>query len=161
MTDETTRAAFETHAAFERDGPDAFAVTTTRFDATVQTDDDRVTVRLPTLDAVVAGETVADVVEDGWYETLERRLDDVHTVVEADDASPPELTRDDEQVVLVVAFGSTPAPDDALAVVDYAEGTWLQGVVPGYDYREPAAGLIEQARQSYDDDEGRGSGGPR
>ena len=160
MTDETTRAAFETRASFERDGPDAFAVTTTRFDATVRTDDDRVTVRLPTLDAVVAGETVADVVEDGWYETLERRLDDVHTVVETDDASPPELTRDDEQVVLVVAYGSTPEPDDALAVVDYAEGTWLQGVVPGYDYREPAAGLIEQARQSYDDD-GASSGGPR
>src|SRR6056297_1563348 len=160
MTDETTRATFETHAALEMDGPDAFAVTTTRFDATVQTGDDRVTVRLPTLDAVVAGETVADVVEEGWYQTLERRLDDVHTVVATDDASPPELSRDGDQVVLVVAFDSTPTPDDALAVVDYAEGTWLQGVVPGYDYREPAAGLIEQARKSYDDD-GASSGGPR
>jgi hypothetical protein len=157
MTDETTRAAFETHASFDRDGPDAFAATTTPFDAIVRTDDDRVTVRLPPLDAVVAGETVADVVEDGWYETLERRLDDVHAVVATDDASPPELTRDDDRVVLTVAFGSTPTPDDALAVVDYAEGTWLQGVIPGYDYREPAAGLIERARQNYDED-GQGGG---
>jgi hypothetical protein len=154
MTDETTRAtrAFETHGSFEQDGPDEFAVTTTPFDATVRTDDDRVTVRLPTLDAVVAGETVADVVERGWYETLERRLDDAHTVAETDDVSPAELTREDDAAVLTVAFESTPSPHDALAVVEYAEGTWLQGVVPGYEYREPAASLVERARQNYDDD---------
>jgi hypothetical protein len=165
MTDETrARRSFETHDAFERRGTDEFAVTTTPFDAAVRTADEdsdgetggdaAVTVRLPTLDAVVAGETVAAVVEDGWYETLERRLDDVHTVARVDDAAPPEIERSGDEVVLTVSFSTTPAPEDALAVAEYAEGTWVQGIVPGYDYREPAAGLIDRARQNYDEGEG-------
>ncbi|RBI63340.1 hypothetical protein DMJ13_02010 [halophilic archaeon] len=164
MTDETrARRSFETHDAFERRETGEFVATTTPFDATVRTADEdsdgetdgdaAVTVRLPTLDAVVAGETVAEVVEDGWYETLERRLDDVHTVARAEDAVPPEIEREGAEVVLTVSFSTTPTPEDALAVVEYAEGTWVQGIVPGYDYREPAAGLIDRARQNYDDGE--------
>ncbi len=144
--------AFRLHDGFETDD-DEYTVTTTPFDgrATVA-DSVEVTVRMPTLSAVVTDESVADVVETGWFETLELRLEDAHTVVSADDATPPTVERDGDEVILSVEFSGYPdkAADDAKAVVDFAEGTWMQGIVPGYEYDEPAAGMLNRAHQQYD-----------
>ena len=148
--------ALATHGGFERrDG--AFSSTATPFDATVAVEPDDGAVRytleitLPTLDAVVAGETVADVVHEGWYETLERRLEDVDGALRAD-ADAPRLALDERSgTVTVTAAFTADRPDhgaeDAAALVGFVEGTYLEGVIPGYTYREPVAGLLERARE--------------
>ena len=152
---ETAERALATRGGFERrDG--AFAATSTPFDATVDLADAEGAVRyelemaLPTLDRVVADETVAPVVEDGWFETFERRLEDVGGALRAEpDAVAVERDERDRTVTVTAAFEAT-RPDhgaeDAAALVGYVEGTYLEGVIPGYTYREPVAGLLERAR---------------
>lgn len=148
---DTVERAFRLHDGFE-DDDEEYVVTTTPFDGSVTVDDTiEVIVRMPTLSAVVTDEPVADVVESGWLETLELRLEDAHSVVSADDATPPTVERDGDEVVLSVEFpGSDKAADDAKAIVDFAEGTWMQGIIPGYEYGEPAAGMLNRAHQQYD-----------
>ena len=149
---------FEEDPGFERDD-DGFRSTTTPFDAVVGLSvsdgavEVLVTVRPPMLDSVVEGETVAPVVEDGWFETLELRLADAHTVATTEEAAEPAVERDDEHAEVVVAFRPADpdrAVEDARAVVEYVEGTWMQGVIPGYEYGEPAKGMIERATQNYE-----------
>jgi hypothetical protein len=128
---------------------DRYRATTATFDAWVTPGDRwRVVVEVPTLDAAVAEESVADVVEDGWFETLERRLADVTGVTRTDDVTPPTVERRAETVVVETAFapGGDPAAE-ALALVNFVEGTWFQGVVPGYDYVEEVAAMRESARR--------------
>lgn len=141
--------AFRLHDGFERDD-DGYVVTTTPFDGHVTASDPiEVTVRMPTLSAVVVDDSVADVVESGWFETLELRLEDANTVVSTEDATPPEIERNGDEVVLSVEFSGYPdrAADDAKAVVDFVEGTWMQGIIPGYEYDEPAAEMLNRARR--------------
>ena len=173
MTDEPVERAFREHPDFKQADDDRFetpekpfpgVVTVTEATDSDETDHYEVEVRTPMLDAVVEGEAVAEVVEDGWFETLELRLEDVHTVTNADSASPPEIEREghgeETEVVVTVEFEREDpeyAAEDALAVVEYVEGTWVQGIIPGYDYGEPAASLRERAQQNYDEG---GQGGP-
>lgn len=143
------RAAFEAHEEFAP-VDDGFEVTTATFDARVAVGDRgyRVVVAAPTLDATVADETVPAVVEDGWFETLQRRLEDVHGVIRTDAVEPPVVERDGETVFVDVAVGDGTRPaDDARAVVAFVEGTWFEGVIPGYEYREPVASI---RRRAYD-----------
>ena len=158
MTDRLAAAerALASRGGVEREG-DGFVATTTPFDATVRLEPVDGAVRyvvevvLPTLDAVVADETVARVVRDGWFETLERRLEDLDGALRAS-ADPPTVERDEAAGTVTVraAFDSA-RPDrgaaDVVALVGYVEGTYLEGVIPGYAYREPVAGLIERARE--------------
>lgn len=154
---ERAERAIEDHGAFERED-EAFTTSTTAAEARVRLDETdsgvvyRVTVRVPTIDAVVAGETVAPVIQEGWFETFERRLEDVGgaTVV---DPAPPAAELDESAGEVVVRTTVEPdrpgeAADDVKAVVDYVEGTFVEGLIPGYTYREPAAGLLERARSS-------------
>lgn len=146
--------AIATHSAFERqDGQ--FAATATPFDASIRLEPDDGAVRydvrleLPTLDAVVAGETVADVVSEGWFETFERRLEDLEGALLADPTTPEvELGERDGTVRVTASFASA-RPDhgaeDAAALVGYVEGTYVEGIIPGYTYREPVSGLLERA----------------
>jgi len=173
MTDEPVEHAFGEHPDFEQTDDDRFetpekpfpgVVTVTEATDSDETNHYEVEVRTPMLDAVVEDEAVAEVVEDGWFETLELRLEDVHTVTNADSASPPEIEREghgeETEVVVTVEFEREDpeyAAEDALAVVEYVEGTWVQGIIPGYDYGEPAASLRERAQQNYDEG---GQGGP-
>lgn len=161
--------AFERHEAFEeRDagGDDvarAFAATTTPFDgvATIGESGYELVVRMPTLAAAVDGE-VGPAVAEGWLETLERRLEDAPKATRASvDVEAYELTETDGEVVATYRFATAAAnaPDVAKAMVEYAEGTYVEGVVPGYDYREPVAGLVGSARQGGPD-EGEGDRGP-
>ena len=180
MTEERVQRAFREHPAFEQSDDEAsesqsrFETTFTPFagvvtatdaegeDTESDTTEYRVAVRTPVLDAVVEGEEVAEVVQSGWFETLELRLEDAHTVADAEEATPPTVEREGEEVVVRVTFERDDperAAEDAKAIVEYVEGTWVQGLIPGYDYREPAAQFRERAHQNYDEGGANGRGG--
>ena len=147
--------ALESHAAFERaDG--AFEVTTTPLEASVALREAdgavsfRVGVEAPSLDAVVVDETVAPVVEEGWLEAFERRLEDVGGVTRIE-PEPPTVGLVDGGATVRVSTGFETADvetgvEDAKALVDFVEGTYVEGIIPGYTYREPAQSLLERAR---------------
>lgn len=153
MSDQSgVRRAIEDHDAFELQG-DRFESTTTPFEATVTaTGEDpvefSVTVSMPSIGAAAEGE-VGDAVADGWFETLELRLADAYDVARAADGEVA-VDRDDATVTATFRYtaGAYQGVADAAAIVDYAEGTYVQGVIPGYDYRDPVAGLLSQARRN-------------
>ncbi|WP_135821191.1 DUF5813 family protein [Halostella litorea] len=159
MTDDVSAArdALASHGAFE-ERDDGFACTTTPFDVTVTVESAgegragtfRVAERLPTLDAAVEGEGVGEAVENGWYETLALRLEDAYDVVQSPDTEPVAVERDGDAVLVelaVTAWNATQGADDVKALVDFVEGTYVQGIVPGYDYGEPVAQLRGRARK--------------
>lgn len=148
-------SAFAEHADFDR-REDGFEVTTHPFDArvTVQEEQDglayRVHIDLPSIDAVVVDQSVAPVVIDGWAETLERRLVDAHHATGALDDATYEFDRTEGPVRVTISFerpANAPVPADAVkTLADFAEGTYLQGIIPGYEYGPPVAGLLERAQ---------------
>jgi len=158
MTDRPDRVerAFRRHGSFEPAGEGRYEVTTSPFDAEVRAEAGdppafAVEVRAPMLSAVVEGE-VADVVEDGWLETFERRMEDAHMPLARESVDATVAPAGDQLVVRATLTDPDPARgvDDVGAFVDYVEGTYMEGVIPGYDYGEPVASMREQARQEYD-----------
>jgi len=159
---DSAERAFEYHDAFERDG-DGFLVTTTTFEGRVTAVEGpehlsayTVTVRVPTLSAATADE-VGEAVAEGWFETLERRLADAPTATREDvDLGTFDVERDEPDVFVTYGFEHGDA-DRAVAVakafVEYVEGTYVEGIIPGYEYVPPAAELIDSASQ------GGGGGG--
>jgi len=161
---ESAERSLSGHSAF-KPREETYAVTTTPFDATVRVDAAgealfyEVSVTVPTLDSTVEGEEVAPVVQEGWFETFKRRIEHPEGITRVD-PGPPLVTLDIESETVHVEIGfETTIPErgteDAKALVDFVEGTYLQGIVPGYDYRDPVAGLIQQA-----EDRSGGAGGP-
>lgn len=159
MTDlpERVQRAFDRHDAFAPADGSTFAVTTTPFEAVVavkagETVTAAVTVWAPTLSAAVAdGEAVADVVEEGWLETFERRMEDADQPLSPGREVDPDVRTANGEVVVeasVEAGSPGAAAEDARALVEYVEGTYMEGVVPGYEYDDPVAGLLERARQA-------------
>lgn len=158
MTDRLDAAerALATQAGFER-RDDTFDVSSTPFDATMTLESTETAVRyelemeLPTLNAVVAGETVADVVLDGWFDTFDRRLEDLDGALRAEAPTPQVVLDEATDTVTVMASFESAHPahgaEDAAALVGFIEGTYMEGLIPGYTYREPVAGLLEQARE--------------
>jgi hypothetical protein len=146
---------FADNEAFERRGDRTFALVTTPFEAVasvVAHEGDvqvHVTVTLETLDAAVAGDDVPEVVEAGWFETFERRVGDATTVTRDDTDPVVQVTRGEETVTVESEFQSTSdrAVADAKAVLNFVEATWIQGLVPGYEYDEPAASLLQRAQK--------------
>jgi hypothetical protein len=169
MTDgipERAVRAFEGHDAFERED-DAFRVTTTRFEGRVtatDTDDWAIeytlTVRAPMLSAAVDGE-VGDAVEAGWFDTYERRLADAPSAtradVELDDLSVAEEAGDAVAEFTFEYGNADRAPDVAKAMAEYAEGTYVEGAIPGYDYEGVVADLLGAASSTG---QGEGTGTP-
>ncbi|RLM51122.1 DUF5813 family protein [Halorubrum sp. Atlit-28R] len=155
------RRAFAAHGSFEREG-DAWVSTTTAFDGRVRAEPAAegriafaVTVRVPTLSAVTADE-VADVVEDGWADTFERRAVDVGGVTRTDREFDPVVEREGDEITVAYEFvdvNERRGVDDAGALIDFVEGTYVQGVIPGYEYTAPVSDLLSAARQ-------QGGGGP-
>ncbi|NHX37259.1 MULTISPECIES: DUF5813 family protein [Halolamina] len=158
------RRAFRDHDAFEADddAPDRFIATATPFEGIVAAspaDGGRiefdVTVRAPMLDEVTEDD-VAPVVEEGWYETFERRVGNVGGGVLAGDNVPdPAVTETTHQgrrsAEVTVSFADIDprrGVNDAAALVDFVEGTYVQGVIPGYEYTEPVAGILAEARRA-------------
>jgi hypothetical protein len=155
MTDDPVRRAFQDHDAFEEDRP-GYDMKTTAFEATATAEasdgewDFSVTVRVPTLSAVTV-EEVGPAVAKGWLETFELRLEDAYDVARTTDTDAPKVSTNDGTVRAVFGFWSSDphrGVEDAAAVVEYVEGTYVQGVVPGYDYRDPVAGLLSRARET-------------
>ena len=162
---ERAARAFEAHDAFERAAGDDgwYEVTTTRFDGRVtaaETDgwdlEYTLEVRAPTLSAAAEG-PVGDAVEEGWFRTYDRRLEDAPMAVREDVALTDRRVFEeagDAVAVFVFEWGNADrAPDIAKAMAEYVEGTYLEGVVPGYEYGPPVSELLSRARQ---DDGGRG-----
>jgi hypothetical protein len=151
------RRAFADHDGFEEVADGKYASTKTSFDATVRVDDAAdgrvafvVETRVPTLPAVVDGD-VADVVASGWYETFELRVTDASGVTRAEHDLDPVVRRADEEVVVTVEYADINerrGVDDAAALVTFVEGTFVQGVIPGYDYTEPVSSILSTARQT-------------
>ncbi|RLM88895.1 hypothetical protein D3D02_10240 [Halobellus sp. Atlit-38R] len=147
------RRAAEQHDSFERLDDGRYAVTTTAFDGEVVIDSDggaavfAITVRVPMLDAVTE-DHVAPVVEDGWFDTLALRLEDVDGAFRGTDDPDVTVERDGEHAVLNVELtdlDANRAAADAVAAVEYVEGTYVEGIIPGYDYTEPVTHLIQRA----------------
>ncbi|MFB6151354.1 MAG: DUF5813 family protein [Haloarculaceae archaeon] len=167
MTDETTeavRAAFEGHDAFESaDG--GYRVATTPFDARVSARPAgewktafSVAVDVPTLDAAVAGE-VGTAVADGWLDAFERRLEGAPSATRAAvELSSFAVSAEDGTVTVEYWFefgDERRGVEIAKTFVEFVEGTYVQGVVPGYDYESPVADLLSEAT----DGEGEGERG--
>jgi hypothetical protein len=162
--------AFDRHDAFERDG-DAYHLDSTAFDVTATaaaTADEKagtftVTVPVPTLSASVADpDDVAQVVEDGWFETFERRLEDAFDVAKTSYGDDPVLDRDPDVVTVTLSYESWSAREgveDAKVLAEYVEGTFVQGLIPGYDYVGAAATLRSNATQNAGGSDGDDASG--
>jgi len=160
-TPEAVRDAAATRDALEP-ATDGYRVTTTRFDAWVTATPSpttdwatafSVTVEVPTLSAVVDGD-VGTAVEDGWLDTFERRLDEASKATRAsvEPALSVAVTGDTVTVTYEFEFGSADRGlDVAKTFVEYVEGTYVEGVVPGYDYQPPVSDLLSQAGQGSGD----------
>lgn len=142
--------------AFDPTGDGRFELTTTAFEAVMtatETDgriDFEVRMRAPSLSAAIDGD-VADVVEEGWLETFERRIEDVDGAMRGDGAPEPTVRTTANEIVVEASFtdiNERRGVEDAAAVVNYAEGTYVQGLIPGYDYVDPVAGLVDRARRA-------------
>lgn len=164
------RRALDRHAAFEST-ENGYECTTTPFDAEVRAypaEGERaaafeIEVGVPTLDAVVTDQTVGDAVATDWFETFERRLADAYHAADASDTDDPVVEREDDTVTAtfgVHAWNASRGVDAAKAVIDYVEGTYVQGVVPGYEYGEPVAGLLDRAQQNGNADDAARGGMP-
>ena len=155
------RRAFADHGSFEpADEEGVWTSETTAFDGRVRAEpaaDGRVrfavTVRVPTLSETTADE-VADVVEEGWTETFELRVVDVGGVTRGEHEFDPEVAVEDGGIVVefeLTDINERRGVDDAGALIDFVEGTYVQGVIPGYEYTDPVAGLLSAARQQGND----------
>lgn len=144
---------------------DEYAVTTTVFESTVSAsagEDDgqtrwTVTVTVPSLEAATS-DHVGQAVADGWFETFERRLADAPVAMRAD-LTLDELDVERRGLEVRVTFQFTwPNADRALDIaktlVEYVEGTYVEGIVPGYSYESPVADLISQAETGGDAERG-------
>lgn len=160
MMSERRVAAFESNARFDRREGTVFDLDGFDFEAWVRVGDTELVVvqELPMLDAVVEDETVAPVVEDGWFETFERRVEDVTRVLDAD-VQLPKVSRDGDIIrVETRLVTEASGPDDAIAIVNYVEGTWVEGIIPGYDYDDRVQSIRTRARDTAQDP--TGSTGP-
>lgn len=148
--------AFRDHDVFDRVGDGRFEATTTMFDAAVAASESDgridyvVSVRVPSLSAAVEGD-VATVVEEGWLETFELRVADADGVVRGDHEFDPAVDLTAGEVVVEFAYtdiNERRGVEDAAAIINYVEGTYVQGIIPGYDYVDPVSGLVDRARQA-------------
>ncbi|AOW81139.1 hypothetical protein HTSR_1977 [Halodesulfurarchaeum formicicum] len=143
--------AFRSRPEFQETERGDFIIDGTDFEARVTVESDTVTLtqELPTLDSTVQGETVAEVVADGWEETFRRRVADVGKVI-ASPGGEPAVERDGESLRVTIELPADPteAPAAALGAANYVEGTWVEGIVPGYDYDERVQAIRNRARET-------------
>ncbi len=168
MTDDETgiparvKRAFRDHDSFETaENGVGFVSMTTAFDGRVEAtalDDGRieftVTVRVPMLSSVTTDE-MASVVEDGWLETFELRVADVGEITKTERDLSPKTRLDGGEIVVEEEFADLNerrGVADAAALIDFVEGTYVQGVIPGYEYTDPVASILSEARQTAKSD---------
>ncbi len=147
------REAFAAHDAYEP-GSAGFALTSITFDAELtatETDGTvsyRIAVSAPTLDAATTDQ-VGDAVVADWLRTLRLRAEDApkatRATVELDEFA---VTQTDDEVHIEYRFTwerPTQAADIAKALAEFAEGTYAEGIVPGYEYEPPVSNLLARA----------------
>jgi hypothetical protein len=160
---EKAREAFERHDAYSG-GDGEYVLETTAFDSQVTaTETDSwalrytLTVRAPSLDSAVE-EDVGSSLLDGWFETFERRLEDAPMAVRDDiELGEHSVQSENDRAIVTLSFpfgNADRAPDVAKAMAEYVEGTYVEGVVPGFTYRPPVSELLDHARQGEGDDSG-------
>jgi hypothetical protein len=148
--------AFGRHDAFERAAA-GFELTTSRFGGRVTAVDladyqvgYTLTVRAPTLAAATAGD-VGEAVQSGWLETMERRLEDAPKATRAGvELTGFDLEEDGDEVVVTFQFewgDADRAAKIAKTFAEYVEGTYVESVVPGYDYEGTVGDLLQGASQ--------------
>jgi hypothetical protein len=158
----TDVSKFDRHDAYSSEDGE-YVLETTKFDSCVTATETKtdtstqytLTVRAPTLDSAVE-EEVGPSLLDGWFETFERRLEDapmaVRDTVELDDHS---VHSEDGGAIVTLSFhlgNDDRAPDVAKAMAEYVEGTYVEGIVPGYTYRPPVSEMLDRARQGENED---------
>ncbi len=151
--------AFGRHEAFETAG-EGYVVATTAFRGRVTAVATpggfafTVTVRIPTIQAATADE-VGEAVVEGWFDTLGRRLEDAPKATRADVGLETfRAERDGEDIYVTYGFewdDPERGADIAKTFVEYVEGTYVGGVVPGYEYEPPVADLLDRASQGEGD----------
>lgn len=151
------RNALSRHDKF-RSQNSGYEYTGTAFDVTAIVRDGECQVRvvLPELDTVVQNETVPDVVRSGWRDTLDRRLKDGPKA--AGLQGDIEYTLEEKDTVVIARYTFTPKSprvigEEVSAIATFVEGTYVQGIIPGYEYDEPVTGLIQQAGEQAGSDE--------
>lgn len=143
-------ADFRARPDFHEQESRVFAVDALDFEAAVTVGEETVSLvqQLPTLEATVVGEPVAPVVEEGWEETFERRVEDVTGVV--DPVSGPQVETDGEtvRVEMELGDGEKPVAEAVRHAVDFVESTWVEGIIPGYDYDEQVERIRNRAMET-------------
>lgn len=163
-TDVAVHRAFERHETYT-DANEGFIVETTVFDSRVvaEVSDETVytlTIRTPTLSSAVEEDVGANLL-DGWFETLERRVEDAPKAVRADIELTAAVEPDDGEAVVTLQFPfdrPERAPAVVKAMTEYVEGTYVEGVVPGFTYRPPVSELLDTATHSEETEHDRGGG---
>ncbi len=158
--EESIKDAFDRHDRFD-ERADTFVIDSIAFET-------EITIDAPTYTLSVVTPTLASAVEEsvgpnlaaGWLETFERRLEDATTVVR-DDLTMESLTvesNDGEAIVTMSITGPSAdrAPNVCKALAEYVEGTYIEGVVPGYTYRPPVSELLSTATTAGGDEKGGG-----
>jgi hypothetical protein len=149
------KRALSRHDAFEPSAA-GYSLSTIVFDATVRVegegDDAQYTVRVdaPTIDSATEDDVGATVQTD-WVETLERRLADAPNSTR----KPVELDMfsvEDKSETVTVRYQFTwPDPDGGVEVAktfaEFVEGTYVEGIIPGYEYTPPVSDLLSNASQ--------------
>jgi len=153
---ESVASAFETHGAFEP-GDGGYVLTTTVFETRVSAAAEgpgaryTVTVRVPTLDTATV-EEIGDVLGESWQETMTRRLEEAPKSTRARvdlDEFGVEAAGDELRIEYAFTWGNpTRAVEIAKTFAEYVEGTYVEGIVPGYDYEPPVSSLLADASQS-------------
>ncbi|MGM0604380.1 MAG: DUF5813 family protein [Halobacteriota archaeon] len=149
--------AFRDHSAFEPIGEDTYESVTTPFEAVVEptlgdggTITFDVSVTVPLLNDVTEDD-VATVVEDGWFETFQLRVEEIGAVTKRDRTLEPAVSRSESAATVRVQLedvNERRGVDDANAVINYVEGTYVQGIIPGYEYTDPVSTLVSRARSA-------------
>jgi len=150
-------SAFRDHSSFEKRPDGAYESVTTPFNGVVTpipAENGRIqfeiTVSVPMLNQVTEDE-VAPIVEEGWYETFELRVVDIYGVTKKEHNLEPIVEEDGVDATVSASFtdiNERRGVDDAGAVIDYVEGTYVQGIIPGYEYTDPVTQLISRARNA-------------
>ena len=149
-------SAFQAHDAYETtDG--GYALTTTTFETTVTATADgdsvqyAVTVLVPTLDAATV-EEIGDVLAESWEGTLTRRLEEAPKATRARvDLDAFSVVEEGDELRIEYTFtwnNPTKAVEIAKTFAEYVEGTYVEGIVPGYEYESPVSSLISEASQA-------------
>jgi hypothetical protein len=160
---EAAASALRSHDAVVEDA-NGFSITSTVFDAAVTASEVNggahawtVTVTVPSIEAATS-DHVGEAVADGWFETLERRLADAPKATRAQlELDALDVDREGLEVVVTFRFtwdGPRRAVDIAKTLVEYVEGTYVEGTIPGYRYEAPVADLLSAADTGGDAERG-------